>query len=302
MRISGIACLSRVQRYHYGVNELLNDRVVSALRNAGFDRIERVLETGSTNADLLEPAFDVQPSRAALRWANHQTAGRGRRGTQWVDETGRCLTFSVALEYAVGTALPTPLPAFALVAGLAVMTAAEPYRADPLPPIQLKWPNDLVLGDGKLAGLLIEARQQGSIGRIVIGCGLNLLPPGGFQPTGTSLAAAGLLTEREGWSDNQSQQLVASIAMALQSHFNRFCVDGLAPFREHWQAANYFAGKPVRLHQDGQPTVTGHCCGIDAGGALQIESAGIITSYSIGVVSARRVDDPAIDPSEPGIR
>lgn len=257
------------------------------LDSAGFSAAHRVDETGSTNADLLNLPMTERPRGPVLRWANHQTAGRGRRGTAWIDDPGHSLTFSVALEYNCTAPLPSPLPGYTLVAGLSIRSA---ILADPLPvrgQIRLKWPNDLVLDDAKLCGILVEARQQGKTGRLVVGCGLNLRPPAALNRQAGALPATGLLANGQPWRDAASEQLVASIAIQLAQDFAQFARDGFASFRQAWESANYFGDKSVELRHDGQELITGCCRGVDDSGALLIESAGIIKGYSIGVVSAR---------------
>jgi BirA family biotin operon repressor/biotin-[acetyl-CoA-carboxylase] ligase len=153
--------------------------------------------------------------------------------------------------------------------------------------ILLKWPNDLLLDDAKVCGVLVEARQQGQTGRVVVGCGLNLRPPKALDRQIGALPPAGLLNAGLQWSDQASEDLVAGIAMQLAADFGRFLQHGFGFFRERWQSANYFTDKTVELRRDDQGLVSGRCRGVDDSGALLIESAGIITGYSIGVVSAR---------------
>ncbi|MGC1440646.1 MAG: biotin--[acetyl-CoA-carboxylase] ligase [Burkholderiaceae bacterium] len=260
---------------------------LQALLSTGFNRVERIDETGSTNTDLLAMPFTGQAQAAALRWANHQTAGRGRRGQPWLDEQGASLTFSVAFEYPTDVLRQTPLSAFTLVAGTSVLHALTRVVPGLGERLGLKWPNDVLLDGAKLAGILAEASQQAGISRLVIGCGLNLRLPAKLQQQPTALPAIGLLQANGQWPDDQSQKLVATIAGCLMNDFAEFVFKGFEPFRMAWESVNGFAGQPVVLSQDGKIIADGVCRGVDASGALQIESAGIIKGYSIGVLSAR---------------
>ena len=123
-----------------------------------------VARTGSTNADLVAGARDGAPEGAVLV-AEEQTAGRGRMGRSWLSPPRAALTFSVLLR-------PTDVPAarrgwLPLLAGVAVATAIRQVSALDA---ALKWPNDVLLRSGKLAGILAE--QSGDA--VVVGIGVNV--------------------------------------------------------------------------------------------------------------------------------
>jgi BirA family transcriptional regulator, biotin operon repressor / biotin---[acetyl-CoA-carboxylase] ligase len=143
--------------------------------------IRVVEETGSTNADLLAEA-QAGAGEGLVLVAEAQTAGRGRMGRRWVSPPRRALTFSVLLRPAVPAGLLGWVP---LLAGVAVASALE-YTAGV--DARLKWPNDVLAGDAKLAGILAE--RWG--GAIVVGTGINVLQrPGELPvPTATSLLMA----------------------------------------------------------------------------------------------------------------
>src|SRR5690349_4026788 len=124
----------------------------------------RVLERcTSTNDVLLVEA----PARPVLLAAEKQTAGRGRRGRRWYGAPGSAITFSL------GRTVRRPLrevSGVALVAGVAVVRALRALGASR---VALKWPNDLVVDDAKLGGILIESRARAGGAFAVIGVGLN---------------------------------------------------------------------------------------------------------------------------------
>jgi BirA family transcriptional regulator, biotin operon repressor / biotin---[acetyl-CoA-carboxylase] ligase len=177
----------------------------SALRRAfeltpGLWRDIRVVEeTGSTNADVLAAATAGAPEGLVLV-AERQTAGRGRLDRSWVAPARSALTFSVLLR-------PAGVPAsnrgwLPLLAGIAV---ADVLRRVAEVDAYLKWPNDVLIGDRKVAGLLAEAvpgrgsdlaSAHGTGDAVVVGIGVNvsMRPPELPSPTATSLAIEGAAT------------------------------------------------------------------------------------------------------------
>jgi BirA family transcriptional regulator, biotin operon repressor / biotin---[acetyl-CoA-carboxylase] ligase len=153
--------------------------------------IEVTPRTGSTNADLLARASQGAPEGTVLV-AEEQSAGRGRLGRAWVSPPRAALTFSLLLR-------PEPVPPagrgwLPLLAGLALASAVPSVTAVP---VTLKWPNDLMAGPAKLAGILAEAAGDA----VVIGIGLNvstepseLPPPGPGALPATSLRILGAST------------------------------------------------------------------------------------------------------------
>ena len=138
--------------------------------------IEAVDETVSTNRVLMDAAFGAAPAGPRLFAAARQTAGRGRRGRDWLMEPGRSAAFSIAVERAAVPGLAAVgLP---IAVGVAVAQALAPMASD----IRLKWPNDLQRSGRKFGGILVESRRGpasagGALERFVVGIGLNLLPP-----------------------------------------------------------------------------------------------------------------------------
>lgn len=152
------------------------DEVRERMAGTVFGSVRFVGATGSTNADLLAAARDGA-SEGLVLVADHQTAGRGRRGRSWVAPPGAALLASVLLRPQAGSAALTLLsPAV----GLAVRDACADVGAD----VQLKWPNDVIarvpgeagaLGEAKLAGVLAESDVAGGTAAVVAGFGVNLL-------------------------------------------------------------------------------------------------------------------------------
>src|SRR6476469_5017269 len=158
------------------------------VRPGGLCRDIQVVESaGSTNSGLLGPAQAGEPEGVVLA-AEEQRAGRGRMGRTWTSPPRAALTFSVLLKPAVPPARRGWLP---LLAGVAVATAVTQVTGVRT---GLKWPNDLLAADAKLAGILAEAVGDA----VVVGIGLNVsTEPAEFPSTrpgalpATSLRAAG---------------------------------------------------------------------------------------------------------------
>jgi biotin-[acetyl-CoA-carboxylase] ligase BirA-like protein len=118
----------------------------------------------SSTQDEVFRLFEQKQAAPFLVSADEQSSGRGRLGRTWSSEPGRSLLFSLGLKLPV-----TKLIGLSLVAGLGAHDAIQ------INELQLKWPNDLMLGENKIGGILIESKSQGDFAEISIGVGVNLL-------------------------------------------------------------------------------------------------------------------------------
>lgn len=223
--------------------------------------VDVVETTGSTNADLLTRGG---PEGQVLV-AEEQTAGRGRMGRSWVSQPGASLTFSVLLRPAlVPPARRGWLP---LLTGVAVVTAV---RAVAGCAATLKWPNDVLIGDRKLAGILAE--QSGDA--VVVGIGLNVgmtedaLPvsPGGLRAT--SLVAEGVDIARE--------PLLVEVLRQLERWYLAFRADP-DPVRSgllaEYRTLSGTLGRSVRAELPGNRQLTGLAEDVDVDGRLLVREA-----------------------------
>jgi len=236
----------------------------AVIRPGGLWRsVEVVPVTGSTNADLLARAAAGEPEGAVLA-AEQQNAGRGRLGRAWVSPPRAALTFSVLLRPAVPRAVLGWLP---LLAGVAVAAAV---RAVAAVDAQLKWPNDVLAGPGKLAGILAEAAGDA----VVVGIGVNvstgpadLPPPGPGALPATSLRLSGS-------ADLDRERLLAGILAGLERRYltwSRVLGDaersGLRAEYTGWCAT---LGRRVRVELPGGRLLDGLAAGVDADGRLLV--------------------------------
>lgn len=232
-----------------------------------------VPSTGSTNADLVAAGG---PEGQVLV-ADEQTAGRGRMGRSWVSQPGAALTFSVLLR-------PDSVPAelrgwLTLLAGVA---AARAVRAASGLPATLKWPNDVLVAERKLAGILAE---QAADGAVVIGIGINVattadeLPAGAGGLRGTSIAIEGGRVSR--------RVLLAEVLRLLERHYVAFRSDPdpeATGLLTEYRMLCATLGRQVRAELPAGEALTGEATDVDDQGRLLIAAAGAVTPLSAGDV------------------
>jgi len=232
-----------------------------------FD-VDVVAECDSTNARLIERAEAGAGSGTVIA-AERQTAGRGRMGRVWFSSPGDSLTFSLLWRFPRGT----PLGGLSLAVGMAL---AENLKALGIVGVALKWPNDVLLDSRKLAGVLIELTASAA----VIGVGLNLrLPidlPEDVRARSTALGR-----------DIDRNELLARLLASLHSMLDTFGTGGFKVLRERWLALNAYADAPVRILSEYAAPIDGRFAGVDADGALLLETAGGVQRVISGDVSLR---------------
>jgi BirA family transcriptional regulator, biotin operon repressor / biotin---[acetyl-CoA-carboxylase] ligase len=208
-------------------------------------RIETVAETGSTNDDLLARAGVGAPEGLWLR-AERQTGGRGRQGRPWVSPPGNLYASTLVRLRPTDPAAST----LALVAAVALHDALAVGRVK----ISIKWPNDLMAGQAKLAGILLER----SADAVIIGFGANLAHhPDGLDRPVTSLKALTGTTPEAGAF---AEQLAETFARRL-GEWRR----GLSAIRNAWLAAGHPVGTMLST-----PEGKGLFDGLDDSGALRL--------------------------------
>ena len=226
-------------------------------------------ETASTNDDARALA-----ERGAPEWtvvaAGHQTAGRGRLGRSWADAPGKALTFSVVLRPRLE---PDRAPLISLAAATAMIAAAT------APGQGSKWPNDLVVGERKVGGILAEAALEGGTLRyVVLGVGVNVsMRPEDFpqemRTTATSLAEAGGTTD--------PGKLLASFLRLFRPACRTLPGDAVDRYRE----VCVTLGKRVRAGTIEGQDVEGVAVDLDPRGGLIVEAAGGRRTVAFGEVA-----------------
>jgi BirA family biotin operon repressor/biotin-[acetyl-CoA-carboxylase] ligase len=231
----------------------------------------RVVERcASTNSILLEAAGVATLVLAA----EAQSAGRGRRGRRWHGTPGG-LTFSVAASVRRAA---RELPALSLIAGVA---ATRALRAAGVSGVALKWPNDLVVDDAKLGGILVETRSARGCTRAVFGFGINCRRAPGLEARlGRRLAWV------EQFAHPRRNVLVREISLALLAALQRFERHGFDA--AEWEALHAHAGQRLRVRLADGRSLSGVACGLADDGALRLRNRSGVHAVSSGrVVTAR---------------
>lgn len=239
--------------------------------------------TGSTNDDLAAAAESGSAAPFSILGTDHQQAGRGRLARTWTTPPRTCLTFSIAVPVPP-TVAADDLGWIPLITGRAVVDA---LRAEGVP-AELKWPNDVLIRDRKLAGILTRI-VIGADGAktVVIGTGINVHLAQDDLPveTATSLLVEGFDFSRE----VLLAAVVSRLREALDSAFSRPAV-GTAEFCADMSDSMATIGRDVRVELPGREPLTARAVGLDAHGGLVIEtSEGLQTVTAGDVVHARLV-------------
>jgi len=224
--------------------------------------IATVPETASTNADLLARLSGGE-AVAEGDWlvADRQTAGRGRRGRTWSDGAGNFMGSTVVHLGPSGTWGQLPAPSLALVAGLAVQAAVSPYVIAPARAL-LKWPNDVMVGMAKLAGILLETYADA----VVIGIGVNLVQaPDLPDREAVALASFGPAPSRDHFAE--------ALAHCFAEELARWRQWGLASTISRWLVAAHPPGTLLTLSLPGELPISGQFDGLDETGALRLALA-----------------------------
>lgn len=254
---------------------LLNGDILSR-EHAGLGWTCMIHETiDSTNAEAMRIA-NSGANLPALVLAEQQTAGRGRRGRQWVSPFAENLYYSLALRLDGGT---RRLDGLSLVVGLAVV---DTLRELGIHSAGLKWPNDILVGRKKLAGVLLELTgDPANVCHVAIGIGINInmRESVDVDQAWTSLALElGEVQDRNKVACALSRNLGAYLA----GHQEK----GFAAYRKEWEGKHLWQGLAVALTA-GAKITQGVVMGIGDDGALRLEVDGREEHFSGGEVSLR---------------
>ena len=231
----------------------------------------------STNTFLAE-RMRAGAAAPELCTAEIQAAGRGRQGRRWVSGLGQSLVLSVSWRFSTGS---DELSGLSLAVGVALV---EALAAGGFERVMLKWPNDLVIEDRKLAGILVEASHSSSgSAACVVGVGFNLhLVPSDSdridQPWTDFAREFGRVPARNALAS----QAAGAILDACETYRDR----GLHPFAPRWRERDALRGRPVRVLSRGA-SIEGTACGIDSDGALLVEHVDGIVRCRSGEVRVR---------------
>jgi len=260
---------------------LQHGAIVRALDKTGATlTIEVADSVDSTNSELLrrQPTTDVH---RLLLVSENQTAGRGRRGRNWVAVQRGSLTFSLGWRFERDAA---QLSGLSLAVGAAVAGVLD---RSGFGDIELKWPNDLVHRGRKLGGILIElSREALGTTLAIIGVGLNVRLPASARNK-LSVAVTDLASVKANPAVDRNT-LLAGIASELATALERYSRQGFAPFVSAWRQRDALAHQPVQIVLPDGKTIRGVAVGVDGAGALLIEDGPRRLRFVNGEVSVRR--------------
>lgn len=236
----------------------------------------------STNAECLRQA-QQHPKRPLVITAEFQTAGRGRRGRQWVSPViGQNVFFSLLLELQES---PQVLSGLSLVVGLAVL---ETLKGQGVQGLGLKWPNDIYANKRKIAGVLLELTGNPvDVCHLVIGIGINV------NMRCESSSAQELINQP--WTSMRTEldgQLVDRTALSgsLMQHLNTYLQQhlsqGFKSLRPQWESWHLWQGQECIL-SSGTQEVIGQVLGVDDDGSLRMRVNGEDQSFCAGELSLR---------------
>ncbi|CAI8994488.1 DNA-binding transcriptional repressor/biotin-(acetyl-CoA-carboxylase) ligase BirA [Pseudomonas chlororaphis] len=238
-----------------------------------FDSID------STNAEALRAVERGVPA-PFLVLAERQTAGRGRRGRKWVSPFAENVYYSLVLRIDGGM---RQLEGLSLVVGLAVMQTLREFG---IVGAGLKWPNDVLVGRKKIAGILLElVGDPADVCHVVLGVGINV----NMQKT-DEVDQQWTSMRLESGKQVDRNQLAARLSMMLKAYLERHQAQGFSSIQEEWEQNHLWQGNAVSLIA-GVNKIDGVVMGIDQQGALRLEVDGVEKVYSGGELSLRLRDD-----------
>ncbi|MFO7748085.1 MAG: biotin--[acetyl-CoA-carboxylase] ligase [Orrella sp.] len=254
-----------------------------------FATVKWSASLGSTNQTLMDETRQSNLSQAShwprLIGAHHQTAGRGRAGRPWQDQLDQALMFSC------GFRTNGPLQALSGLApalGIASAEVINQHLVGAQAMTRVKWPNDLMLDQGKLGGILVESvlRQNSAepVLFLVVGMGVNL---SGHERMTRALKRS-VADLSQGGVDIDLVRLISDLTKAWQKTIDTLFQQGFKPFVERLLPLDFLQGKAVSVTQQEKILQSGLASGVTEQGALALTMAdGTVTQVLVGDVSIR---------------
>jgi BirA family transcriptional regulator, biotin operon repressor / biotin---[acetyl-CoA-carboxylase] ligase len=270
-------------------------RIRSALPREILTRVRKLeveWSVDSTNTQLV--ARESPPAGVAeVLLAEVQSAGRGRRGRAWLAPPGGAVCLSLSWTF---PEMPRDVGALSLAIGVCMLRA---LKSAGVADVRLKWPNDVLVGDRKLGGILIELRAE-SAGpvSVVVGIGLNValgdellekIATTGLYATDLHSAIADGADAPRGSGSHPTLSRNAVAAAVIEQCIRglaEFEREGLRPFVEEWRRADALRGRDVTVHS-AEVGARGLARGIDLSGALLVETPHGLRKFIGGEVTVR---------------
>lgn len=262
---------------------LLDPKKIAAVLTAQLGSLEIHDQIASTNQHLMTTVRGANVTYPVVCLAEQQTAGKGRRGREWVSPFGHNVYLSIAWQFTQGGY--TAIAGLSLAIGVAVIRALHEMGIDD---VGLKWPNDILHQDKKLGGILIEVSgETDGVCNAVIGVGLNVF---------LSKSKAQNITQA--WTDITTishntpdrNRLVAVLLNQICAILADFESQGLQTYLNEWRTYDCLQGLPASV-LIAQHSIEGIVQGIDDNGLLLLKRHdGVIQTFASGEVSLRRIE------------
>lgn len=250
---------------------------------------EHIPSSPSTNSELMERWRNHLLTQPISLLADEQTAGRGRRGKNWVSAKEGSLTFSMAYPFDPSKGM-AHLSGLSLFCGLTLMKGIAEFLELKIEDLHrqglgLKWPNDLLIENGKLSGLLVEGGQNNPDSPIwmIIGIGINLRQP--QKDIDSEYPTSSLENLMEKPIDPVA--LWKSLTHTFGEELAKFDRRGFSPYQASWNQFNIFKNKLVCVSLDQKALLSGFCQGVDASGAIEIMTTKGLETLHTGDISLR---------------
>ena len=238
-----------------------------------IDRIQIFDEIDSTNSEALR---QIQSGNTQNRvvFANSQTAGRGRRGRQWVSPKNAGIYLSHTRRFSMEA---NALQALSLVTAISVLEALRELGVQGL---QLKWPNDVLFEKRKLSGILLELQHQDASRFVVFGVGVNIeLSAGSLERIDRPATDLNSIV-----SESPSRViLLAALLNQLCRNLEKYESSGFSSFEERWNGLDCYRMIDIEI-QNGDSRLIGKSLGVDSEGSLLLQTVKGIQSINAGEV------------------
>lgn len=257
-----------------------------ALQTRGVDGLlVEVFDSLPSTSQYLNAVLKASPrgrslasDKPQLCVADWQTNGSGRRGKSWVTERGN-ITFSMLLTMKKP---PAELMGLSLVTGICV---ADSLAALAGVTVNLKWPNDVLVEDRKLCGLLTElVSSPSNHTQVVVGIGINYKQPEDIETTDYQAVSVPALTS----APPSRAELISDVCARVINEYALFELEGWPAFAQRWNVLDYLKGREVRV-LTGDKEERAVAMGVDECGALLVEADGVVRAVYSGDVSMRLV-------------
>lgn len=248
-----------------------------ALAGSGFTCVLETFDQLPSTSEYLAEQADIEDVAAHVVACDWQTQGNGRRGKSWDTLPGN-ITFSVKT---IAPLPPARLMGLSLVTGISVAQALQSVCDLS---VELKWPNDVIIKDRKLCGLLTELQNQssGNATSVIAGIGINVLEDERIK----GLGVGGISLNEVCNTPIDRETLIATVVSRLLANYRVFYQYGWNRFSADWSQRDYLAGKSVTLLRN-QQEQTVDVIGLDSSGALLVQSDGVSEAIYSGDVSVR---------------